>query len=164
MVGKENMLTQENIEEIILNIISKKTREIFDLEKSKLEESNQELKDLDCIWKKVEDFSDKHYQELSEIWPVDRSSSSFLGYNSHLGAVFHDIGRQYECIKFHIEYDKKEFDRNRGFACITYKEISEETGLNVNSVKKYLDILYQKGKIDKKRDIGGIFYKLKDNL
>ncbi len=153
------MITQENIEEIILNIIRQKVLESRMKFQKITENHKNSIRELEEKWRKLEQFSEKHKEELEQIFPIQDSNTQFLGYRSHLGAVFHDLSRFFDSIEYCMQRDTQEFERYKECVLITYSTFYELTGLNTNSVKKYLSILKKKGKIHTEKFIGGIGYK-----
>jgi hypothetical protein len=153
---------QEIIEDKIIEFIDQKIRSIIEKENLKELEMQANLKDLDEKWALLEQFQEKHMDELCKIWPLEKSRTQFLGYNSHLGAVFYEISRLYECYKFYRGHDEKWSEISNGYVNVTYQEISDAIGLNPKSASKYLDILVQKGELLRKRGMGGLFYKFPD--
>jgi len=150
---------QTLIEDQILGFIEKKIKEKQEADEQEFKKIIENISYLDEKWKKVEEFQKRHLEELNEIWPMREAYLPFLGYESHMGATFHDISMEYQCCKMDLDRNKKYNNQRNGFVNITYQEIEEGINLNRRSAKKYLDILAEKGEILRKRDVGGFFYK-----
>ncbi len=144
-------LTQENIEKIILDFISKK---FLDLEKYvdglyALEEEADQI--YETTREKFKEFTKKHWNELHEIMPFSRN-------------YFCDPLNVLACHTQHLrqfrEVDNNYINFCRGQVLITYDDFAEEIGLNKDSVKKYIEILEIKRKICRERGMGGFLYRI----
>lgn len=157
----QSPITQENIEDIILNLIRtkyEKSRIQIENEKNRLIE---ELEKLDIAWEKCEEFEKKHLEELQSIYSLPTKSTRSFPTN-YLEGAFYSIGRDYENTKYLLQRLNEDQFFLHGIS-LTYIEIERETGISSHTAKKYFDILVRKGKIISKRAIGGTLYKLLEN-
>lgn len=156
------MITQEQIEDIILEAIAKELQCLKNDEQAERMKILQERLELDEQWEKLDDFSNRHQNELQSIFPVGNSHTNFFGYGRHLGAVYYELSRDYNFLEFKENDLDNKYDKYGEYVNLSYQEISSETGLDQKSVKKYIDILERKGRLIRKKSIGGYLYKLEE--
>ena len=151
-------ITQNDIEDIILDFIELQGEKIKESIKSELEGYEKEIEELQEAANKFEAFENKHKEELESIWPI--RTFPFQGKGSYLFFAFNELSCHYQCIQMSIEQTKKWKIRKDGFIQVTYGEMEEGTVINQKSLKKYIQILQDKGLLFRKNGLGGSLYKI----
>jgi len=149
------MNIQETIENLILDYILKKQTDQQEIVDNLLEKRAISEKEYNETIEKLCDFELRHTVELRKICDINR--------RSFLCSVHNDLGNQQRWEDDDLEQELKQYGGLRQFVCITYGDFEKDLGLSHNTIKKYSQLLEEKGKIVRKKGFWGFSYKFPDD-
>lgn len=157
------MLTQENIEDLIIEFIKEQHKlKLKELENER-NEINEKKINLEKKLDKLIDFETNHLQELKEIYELPMRKRYSTDDDVRQFYLFHAINCIYnelECCKISLQEINDQKFCPEDFVQITYSDIENSLGISNATVKKYLMILEDKQRLIRKKAMGGFLFKI----
>jgi hypothetical protein len=147
----QSPITLNDIEQIVLDFIRKKFLELEDYVEGLYEKERQADEKYEMARDKFKEFTRKHLNELQEIMITSRN---------YFCSPLNDLACESDHLRQYREIDDKYIYYCKGQVVITYDDFEQGTGINKDSIKKYLEILEDKKKICRERGRGGFLYRI----
>ncbi len=142
---------QKNFESIFIQYIRQKFDDNLFKVRNIYFEHDKRVKRIEKAKEDLEAFQEKHKHELDKIFE---------------GMVVYYFCSAWNDLRIHEDYEDQwlqhELDQvggKDGYIYLTYADFEKDLGVTRETAKKYCELLIEKGAIERKKGMGGLFYK-----